>query len=435
MSTLVRRQRVASQIRRILMGEFAKIAIDEKSFFGVNISYIKMSNDLSYAKIYINGSDELVDKLSEDKRHYRSIVAKSISMRYVPEIIFLKDTFTEQAYKVDRLIDKIKEERSAEEYDLKEREVAELLRDAKNILIVSHINPDGDNVGSTLGLSNSLKQMGKTVVVANRSGIPDNFMFLKGADKVISTQRLRPEFDVIVFADCGSVERAALEPDILNSKARIVNIDHHITNNRYGTYNLIDEDAPSASFVVFNLLKHNGFPIDETVAEPLYAALLTDTGSFRYSSTSSAAFKMAAEMIDLGVDPWYVASNIYENKKPSQLKLLGRLLSNIEYFFDNRLALIVLRKEDFEATGTTVADSEGIVNYARAIKGVEIGALIREEDEGICKISLRSKNLDISSVALSFGGGGHKNASGFSLSGTPEKVKADLISEIGKLFD
>jgi len=130
-----------------------------------------------------------------------------------------------------------------------------------------------------------------------------------------------------------------------------------------------------------------------------------------------------------------VASNIYENKKPSQLKLLGRLLSNIEYFFDNRLALIILRKEDFEATGTTVADSEGIVNYARAIKGVEIGALIRQEDKDICKVSLRSKSLDISSVALIFGGGGHRNASGFSLSGTPEKVKADLISEIEKLFD
>jgi len=289
MSTLVRRQRVASQIRRILMGEFAKIAIDEKSFFDVNISYIKMSNDLSYAKIYINGSDELVDKLSENKRHYRSIVAKSISMRYVPEIIFLKDTFAEQAYKVDRLIDKIKKERSAEEYDLKEREVAELLRDAKNILIVSHINPDGDNVGSTLGLSNSLKQMGKTVAVANKSGIPDNFMFLKGADKVISTDLLKPEYDVIVFIDCGSIERAALNDTVLNSGVMTINIDHHLTNSHYAKYNLINKDAPSSSFVVFNLLKHNGFPIDKTVAGPLYAALLTDTGSFRYSSTSSAA--------------------------------------------------------------------------------------------------------------------------------------------------
>ncbi len=434
MSTQIRQRRIASEIQRVLMQELAKISMDNKELFSVNISYVKMSKDLNHAKIYVSGNSTSVDALNEEKGRYKTVVAKSMHMKYVPNIVFIKDSLTEEAYKVDKLLKKIKQEDAIVGYNTIEKKIAEILKQGEKILIVSHINPDGDNIGSTLGLVNSLRQIGKKTIVANKTGIPDNFMFLCGADKVISTDNLKPEFDIIVFADCGSIERADLKDNVLDSAVTTINIDHHKTSTNYADYNLIDPDAPSTSFVIYKMLKHHNFPIDKDIAEALYAALLTDTGSFRYSSTSSAAFEMASDLISCEVDPWYVASSIYENKKPSQLKLLGKLLSKIEYYFDNRFALITITQDDFDTTETTTADSEGIANYARAISGVEIGALIRIEKNDMYKVSLRSKSLDVTPVATAFNGGGHKNASGFSLAGPLNKAKINLLSEIKKLL-
>ncbi len=437
MATEIRRKRISREIQRILMDELSK------TVFGVSspdhkflpcISYVEMSKDLRNARVFVSGSDTLIKALNKDQGHYRNIVAQLVTMKYAPAIQFKKDTVEEGAMKFERLLSKIKNEDKAAEFNILRDEVVEKLLSAENILIVSHINSDGDNIGSTIGLARSLNQSGKKAIVANKTGVPDNFLFLKGTEAVVSTEDLLPEYDTIVFADCGSIERPGLSNNIIEAAAVTINFDHHTTNTRFADYNLIDRNAPSTGSVIYDMLKDKNLPIDIDTATALYTALLTDTGSFRYSSTSSSAFNMASDLLSIGVKPWYVASNIYESKKPSQIKLLGRLLDGMEFFFDNRVALITVTEKEFDETKTTAADTEGAVNYARGVKGVEIGVLIRIDHDNSYKVSLRSKNFDITPVALEFGGGGHKNASGFHIEGPLEKAKSMLIAAIRKLF-
>lgn len=436
MATEIRRKRISREIQRILMDELSKTTLDAKYSHKdlPCISYVEMSKDLRYAWVFISAGDNLIKDLNEDRGHYRTVVARSVNMKYAPAIQFKKDMLEEGALKFEKILSAIKKEDKIVDFGRLRDKVVDKLLSAENILIVSHINPDGDNIGSTVGLANSLKQSGKKAIVANKTGVPDNFLFLKGTELVVSTEDLLPEYDIIVFADCGSIERPELDNSIIKAAATTINFDHHITNTKFADYNLIDQDAPSTGSVIYNMLKTKNLPIDIDTATALYTALLTDTGSFRYSSTSPSAFNMASDLLSKGVNPWYVASSIYENKKPSQIKLIGKLLENMEFFCDNRCALITVTEKEFSETGTTAADTEGAVNYARGIKGVEIGALIRINHDNRYKVSLRSKNFDLTPVALAFGGGGHKNASGFSIDGPLKKAKSLLIAAIGKLF-
>jgi phosphoesterase RecJ-like protein len=308
------------------------------------------------------------------------------------------------------------------------KEIWDKIVSAKNILLTSHINPDGDALGSSLSLYPILKKMGKNVKVFNvTKELPDYLDFLPNFDKVIHNVDI-DKFDLVISFDCGSFDRLGIE----KRPKFLINIDHHISNTNYGDLNLIDPNAASTSQVVFELLKTNGIEIDKDSAICIYTALVTDTGSFQYESVNDRVFEIASELVKCGVEPNYVAKMLFQRDRLSRLRLLAKAYDTIELCCDGRVAFVEVTKEMMEITGAIKEDTDTIVNSVRNIATVEVACMLREDDEGI-KISLRSKNyFDVSKVAKSLGGGGHIRAAGATIKGEFdfEKVKNLLKDKI-----
>jgi phosphoesterase RecJ-like protein len=306
------------------------------------------------------------------------------------------------------------------------KEVWKKIENSDNILLVSHINPDGDALGSSLSLYPILKKMNKKVTVFNATKpLPQYLDFLPNFDKV--TDKLPKKIDLTISFDCGSFDRLGLE----SKPSFLINIDHHISNTNYGDINLIEPNAASTSQVVYNMLKANNVEIDKDAAICMYTALVTDTGSFQYESVNEKVFEMAAELVKCGVSPDYVAKMLFQRDRLSRLRLLAKAYETIELCCEGKAAFVEVTKEMMEITGAIKEDTDTIVNSVRAIATVEVACLLREEDEGI-KISLRSKNYaDVSKIATKYGGGGHIRAAGatikeFDLKKVKEMLKNDI---------
>jgi phosphoesterase RecJ-like protein len=306
------------------------------------------------------------------------------------------------------------------------KEVWKKIENSDNILLVSHINPDGDALGSSLSLYPILKKMNKKVTVFNATKpLPQYLDFLPNFDKV--TDKLPKKIDLTISFDCGSFDRLGLE----SKPSFLINIDHHISNTNYGDINLIEPNAASTSQVIFNMLKANNVEIDKDSAICIYTALVTDTGSFQYESVNDRVFEMAAELVKCGVSPDYVAKMLFQRDRLSRLRLLAKAYETIELCCEGKAAFVEVTKEMMEITGAIKEDTDTIVNSVRAIATVEVACLLREEDEGI-KISLRSKNYaDVSKIATKYGGGGHIRAAGatikeFDLKKVKEMLKNDI---------
>ena len=303
----------------------------------------------------------------------------------------------------------------------------EKIIEVKNIVLISHINPDGDALGSSLSLYPILKKMGKNVKVFNvTKPLPMYLDFLPNFDKV--TDKLPRDIDLMISFDCGSFDRLGIE----ERPKFLINIDHHISNTKYGDINIIDEKAASTSQVVYNMLKANSIDIDKDSATCIYTALVTDTGSFQYESVTDKVFEMAADLVKCGVKPDFVAKMLFQRDRLSRLRLLAKAYDTIELFCDGKVAFVEVTKEMMEITGAIKDDTDTIVNSVRAIASVEVACMLREDEDGI-KISLRSKNYaDVSKVAVKYGGGGHIRASGATIKGefdfkkVKEMLKKDL---------
>jgi len=303
----------------------------------------------------------------------------------------------------------------------------EKINEAKNIVLISHINPDGDALGSSLSLYPILKKLGKKVTVFNATKpLPIYLDFLPNFAKV--TNKLPNNIDLMISFDCGSFDRLGIEkrPEFL------INIDHHISNTNYGDINIIDEKAASTSQVVYNCCKTNNVDIDEDSATCMYTALVTDTGSFQYESVNDKVFEMAADLFRCGAKPDFVAKMLFQRDRLSRLRLLAKAYNTIELCCDGKVAFVEVTKEMLEITGAIKEDTDTIVNSVRAIASVEIACMLREDDDGI-KISLRSKNYaDVSKIAVKYGGGGHIRAAGatikneFDFHKVKEMLKNDL---------
>ena len=307
------------------------------------------------------------------------------------------------------------------------KKVWEKIEESNNIVLISHINPDGDALGSSLSLYPILKKMGKNVKVFNvTKPLPMYLDFLPNFDKV--TDKLPKNIDLMISFDCGSFDRLGIE----ERPKFLINIDHHISNTKYGDINIIDPQAASTSQVVYNLLKANNIEIDKDSAVCIYTALVTDTGSFQYESVNDKVFEMAADLVRCGVKPDFVAKMLFQRDRLSRLRLLAKAYDTIELFCDGKIAFVEVTKEMMEITGAIKDDTDTIVNSVRAIASVEVACMLREDDDGI-KISLRSKNYaDVSKVAVKYGGGGHIRAAGatikdeFDFKKVKEMLKKDL---------
>ncbi|WP_330894322.1 bifunctional oligoribonuclease/PAP phosphatase NrnA [Candidatus Deferrimicrobium sp.] len=308
--------------------------------------------------------------------------------------------------------------------------VCRVLREKERFLIACHENPEGDAIGSELALALALRKMGKTATVLNADPVPANLLFLPGADTVVFAED-GSKYDVAVVVDCGSPERTGRIAQELLKCPVLINIDHHRTNGDLGELSLVDPDAAATGLLVHRVLSAMKYEVDLDVATNLYVAVLTDTGSFHYGSSSPEAFEVAGEMVRRGVDPWAVAEQVYETQSVHRLRLLGRVLDSLDVSSDGRVACITTMREDLREFGSGKDALEGFINYPRSIVGVEVAVSFREEEGGVFRVSFRSKGrVDVSAVAARFGGGGHHNAAGCTVPGTLAEVKKRVLETL-----
>jgi len=310
--------------------------------------------------------------------------------------------------------------------------ICRVFRERDRFLIACHENPEGDAIGSELALALALRKTGKTATVINSDPVPETLRFLPGADTV-RYEGDGARYDVAVIVDCGSPERTGRIGAELRKCPETVNIDHHVTNGRHGDYCLVDPEAAATGVLIYRILKAMGIPVDRSIAVNLYVAVLTDTGSFRYSNTNPEAFEVAGEMVRRGADPWSVSKQVYETQSRERIGLLGRVLSTLEFAGNGRIAAITTLRKDLEAFRLNKDSLEGFINYPRSIAGVEVAVAFREEGDGGIRVSLRSKGrVDVSRVASAFDGGGHRNASGCTVRGTLPEAKRRVFEALAK---
>ena len=312
--------------------------------------------------------------------------------------------------------------------------ICRVLREKERFLIACHENPEGDAIGSELALALALRRMGKTATVLNADPVPANLLFLPGADTVVFAED-GSKYDVAVVVDCGSPERTGRVAGELRKCPLLVNIDHHRTNGDRGELSLVDPDAAATGLLIHRVLSAMKFDIGLDVATNIYVAVLTDTGSFHYGSSSPEAFEVAGEMVRRGVDPWAVAEQVYETQSALRLRLLGRVLDSLDVVFDGRVACITTMREDLREFASGKDALEGFINYPRSIVGVEVAVSFREEEGGVFRVSFRSKGrVDVSAVAARFGGGGHHNAAGCTVPGDLADVKKRVLGELAAVL-
>jgi phosphoesterase RecJ-like protein len=304
--------------------------------------------------------------------------------------------------------------------------VADAIRSHDRFLLVTHENPDGDALGSILALKLALDQLGKDSVMYlyGDAPLPVEYSFMPLAD----LRRLLPDDwreRVLIAVDCANETRIGPEPEPLESAPLVLDIDHHHDNTRFGRINLIVPNASSTGEVLRDIFAELGVRLTPEIAEPLYIALVTDTGRFQYSNTTAKALRLAAELVDAGANVHRIFRSVYETVQFAKLKLLARALERAQIYDGGRLVVSYLLRSDFTDIGAAEAYSEGIIDYLRMVEGADMAALIREPRDGPARrVSLRASNdeLDVSAIARKSGGGGHRQAAGFSSDASVEEI-------------
>jgi phosphoesterase RecJ-like protein len=302
-----------------------------------------------------------------------------------------------------------------------------ILRERETFLVTSHARPDGDAIGSALGLQHLLESMGKRVTVVFADLIPSMYHCLPGVNRILHKLPQGPLPEVAVLLECDSIERtgfARIEAEM------IVNIDHHQSGRNFGDVNWIDPEACAVGAMVYDLAVASGEAITPAMASCLYTAVLTDTGSFTYASTDAATFGLAEHLLERGADANGITQSIYFSNPESKLRVLGAALINME--IDGEIAWTFVGRTEMESTGAIAEDCEGIVNHLIGIAGVRAALFLREMPAGGCfRLNLRSKgSVDVAEVAERFGGGGHRNASGCTVDGSLAEVAARMVNEL-----
>lgn len=313
------------------------------------------------------------------------------------------------------------------------KEVIDEIKNGKTFLVSSHVNPEGDAVGSLLSLVLGLKGLKKDVTAYLYDPVPKTFDFLPFADKVTNKIDENKIYDAVFVVDCGQKDRLGEDFNKIKNKGKLINIDHHATNDCFGDINVIDPNASAAGEMVYDLLKEIPVEITHDIAVNIYTTILTDTGSFRYSCTTPKAFGIAGELIKLGADPWDISQRVYESIPANKLKLLASVLDTLELTGDGKIASLVVTLDMLDKANAKKELTDGFVNYARTIEGVEVGILFREAKQGEYKISMRSKGrIDVAEITMEFGGGGHRNAAGCNIKGNLKDIKEKVISATEK---
>lgn len=312
------------------------------------------------------------------------------------------------------------------------RATAQMLQEAERILFFLHVSPDGDSIGSTLGMVRAMRHAGKRAIIVGVDPVPRIYQFLPGWDSYfVPWQEVEGEWDLACFLDCGDLQRVGAAEPVVKKANRTLNIDHHITNAAYGEYNYLDFTAAAVGELAYRLLREMRLPIDPEIATCLYTSIVADTGGFRYDSTAPGTHRVAAELIEAGAKPYEVASAIFENESIARLALMSRALSTLQVDPGGKIAWMSVTREMLEQSGASDQEVEGIVNYARSVTGVEVGLLFREAADGKTRVGLRSRRqVDVGEIAVKFGGGGHARASGCGLDCGLDEARERVLNAV-----
>ena len=304
-------------------------------------------------------------------------------------------------------------------------QVVELVESKRRFAITSHVRPDGDSLGSSLGLYWLLRALDKDVEVIMRDPVPHAYQLLPGAKEVRETPIVDRSYHAVFVIECSDISRPGL---IGLEKQFVVNIDHHSTTALFGTINWIDSTASAVGEMIYNLCKATGVRVTKEIAECVYTALITDTGSFHYSNTTERTFKVASELVRTGVKPAKTAEAVFASYPWSRIRLMGEVLSSAKRDSSGRVASLQLSLEMQNRSGASDEDADGFVNYPLTVGEVEAVALLKECAPGIYRTSLRSKgDVNVARVAEKFGGGGHRNAAGCTLKGNWEEAEKEIV--------
>ncbi len=307
-------------------------------------------------------------------------------------------------------------------------QITEILRRADNIIIVCHVFPDGDALGSQLALGEILESLGRQVYYYCEEFVSTMYEFMPGSEKLKSELPDIAQFDTAVAVDCGDRFRLGHEVDTLLQIQPFIVIDHHAGHRDFGDVNWVEQDRSSTAEMVFDLALALEADISYDAAFCLYTAIVSDSGSFRYESTSAYTFHVASNLLDRGVIPSEVAGKLFDNYSVNRLRLLEKVLGSLELHADAQVAVITATNEMFEASGAKREDTEEFINLPRALRSVKVAVFFKETLEGYIKVSLRAKGeCDVSRVAAKYGGGGHRNAAGYSVT---DQTIAEILDEL-----
>ena len=312
-------------------------------------------------------------------------------------------------------------------------QILEKLKQAKTVCIVGHIRPDGDCIGSQLGLALALENAGKEVTLWNEDVVPDKLRFLDPEKRFRKPSGGR-DFDVVVATDCAAYERLGRCAEHIQTRRCFINIDHHASNTKYADLNWVSPREPSTGELIFDLCQWAGWKITAPMANCLFTAVSTDTGSFQYASTTPETLETAAHLVERGADLGRICQEVYQSFPLTRVKLLRHVYSTFRLTHDNQTAYFWLRQRDYARAGASTEESEGLIDHIRAIEGVTVAVVFEEAGENLTRVSWRSKlpKVDVAAIALHFGGGGHKAAAGARIPGNPAGVQRRVLSLVKK---
>jgi phosphoesterase RecJ-like protein len=314
--------------------------------------------------------------------------------------------------------------------------IIERINQSRTICVVGHVRPDGDCIGSQIGVTLALRKLGKDVVCWNEDVVPQKYAFMD-PDKLLQKPVPGREFDLVIAADCASFERMGSVGQHVAKRKSLINIDHHESNTRYGELNWVSALEASTGELIFHLLQTARWPITPAIADCLFAAISTDTGSFQYPTTKPSTFQTAGELVSLGADLEKVSKEVYESYSLSRVRLLKHLYNHFHLTHHDQIAYLWLKKSDFARTGANRSDTEGLIDHIRAIEPVVIACVFEEMEPELTRISLRSKTarINVNEIAAQFGGGGHTAAAGARIAGKPLSVQRKVVAAVRKAID
>jgi bifunctional oligoribonuclease and PAP phosphatase NrnA len=311
--------------------------------------------------------------------------------------------------------------------------IVDAIGSRQRFVLSSHARPDGDSIGSQLAMAYALKTLGKDVVAINADPAPPPLMAFPGVPDIVIASEATGPFDAAIIMECGDLTRTGVTG---LDKFFVINIDHHPGNTGYGQINWFDSSAAACGEMVFDLIRALGVPLSVEIATHIYLAILTDTGSFHYSSISPRTFEISKHCLEAGVDPVRVARNVYDSNNMGRLKLFGAVLSAMQIDQTGRIAIVYLDHEMAREAGGTYEDTEGLINLPLTVKEIQAVVFFKQSEGDEYRVSLRSKgDIDIGAVAKEFGGGGHKNAAGCTVSGPIDGLQKTFVEKLEHAID